>query len=633
MQFLLLCYSYCYSHCFAIGLAPLCQSFGTSHLSLCLHLESWLSKFSGLTATKPRGNWTDPLGHNIHLWLNMCHFHYRKFDTCGHYSIEVGHVCNEVLWRAGLRGVLQVCVPRILERSLEWSGRNDQEPPKPALFRGYDGFCDMCVVEFKLPCSVLQRSYSDRELDYSQPWNTFYPDDLAPCLYFGGLFGKIPELLGLSDQFEAAGTKQGPLIIFPKSLERFTWSQLRKALPFTFPGEIESDCTLDFNDTMERLKIHLGITEHDKDQIIHAIYHGHHPRAVYNRLFKSRGMPLGHFSASIANSCQQAMSLIREQEAAALKESLKQPAEYSDDSALTTLTNTPVLSDLELAAPQTPSRDTEGSDTPKNSSLTPRRPRTRAALQAARLAEQATAVKRTLATIAPSDNVRESPEIHTHGSASVIQRLATGSSPYQMGNIKVEEAQAHAGLDGGRDSPSSAHVAEHKQRSTAEGMNRSRRMAIAEQRVDEWRLGPLALGSKVSNTQTSALGKFGQELGFLKPDPQQQPADSPQKPGSKTSAAVPYYQPGRVFKWKALESPAHAQTQKVSGSAGSQERRARGQQGCSPLQMLGIDPAQFSRQPPPQQRPARAPRPPARHEEAVFISVDSDDDVKIEKRS
>lgn len=82
----------------------------------------------------------------------MCHFLYKKFDSCGDYGIEVTHVCDEALWRAGLRGVLQICVPRILERSLEWSGRDDHEPPKPALFRGYDGFCEMCVTKFRVCC-------------------------------------------------------------------------------------------------------------------------------------------------------------------------------------------------------------------------------------------------------------------------------------------------------------------------------------------------------------------------------------------------------------------------------------------------------------------------------------------------
>lgn len=121
-----------------------CQSFVTGYLGASLHLESWPSPFSDLTATQ-----ANVVTRSTH-WLKMCHFHYRKFDACGHHSIEVGHVCDEALWRAGLRGVLQVCVPRILERSLEWSGRDDHEPPKPALFRGYDGFCEQCVVEFKV---------------------------------------------------------------------------------------------------------------------------------------------------------------------------------------------------------------------------------------------------------------------------------------------------------------------------------------------------------------------------------------------------------------------------------------------------------------------------------------------------
>lgn len=80
----------------------------------------------------------------------MCHFEYKKFDSCGDYGIEICQVCDEALWRGGLRGALQICVPRILERSLEWSGLDDREPPKPALFRGYDGFCEMCVTKFKV---------------------------------------------------------------------------------------------------------------------------------------------------------------------------------------------------------------------------------------------------------------------------------------------------------------------------------------------------------------------------------------------------------------------------------------------------------------------------------------------------
>lgn len=87
--------------------------------------------------------------------------------------------------------------------------------------------------------------------------------------------------MGLSDQFEAAQMRQGPHLIFHKSLERGTWAQLRRALPFTFQGEFQTDCTLDLDGTMKRLNIDLGITEYDKDLVVHAIQHGPHPRVVY----------------------------------------------------------------------------------------------------------------------------------------------------------------------------------------------------------------------------------------------------------------------------------------------------------------------------------------------------------------
>lgn len=80
----------------------------------------------------------------------MCHFDYRKFDSCGDYGIEISRICDDALWRAGIEGELRICVPRILERSLEWSGLDHHEPPKPALFRGYDGYCEMCAARFKV---------------------------------------------------------------------------------------------------------------------------------------------------------------------------------------------------------------------------------------------------------------------------------------------------------------------------------------------------------------------------------------------------------------------------------------------------------------------------------------------------
>lgn len=335
-------------------------------------------------------------------------------------------------------------------------------------------------------------------------------------------------------------------------------------------------------------------------------------------------MPLGHFNASIVNSCQQAASLMWEQEAVVLKNSLEQPAEYSDDSALTTLTNTPVLSDLELSAPKTPPQEIEASEPPKDDgpSSTPRRPRTRAA----RLTEQAAVVKCALATSSPSQDIKTCLKISSNGSALAIQELARETSPYQLGKIKVEPAQGNSGLDGGIDSIPSAHGAEHEQRSTVESMDRPRRLAIAQQRADEWHLSPLDQGFKGSNTKTSALDEFGQELGFLKPNLQKQPKSSPQK-----SATVPYYQPGRVFKWKVLEIPGHRRTHEIPGLSGSQGRTAGDQQGGLPPQILGADQSQTALQPPAQTAPTRAPSSPARNEETVFISVDPDGDVKMEE--
>lgn len=136
-------------------------------------------------------------------------------------------------------------------------------------------------IASQLPCSILQRSYSDHELDYSQTWNSFNAEDLGPYLSFGGLFAQIPTLLGLVDQFEAAQMKQGPHIIFHRSLEQGTWSQLRKRVPFNYQGAFQSDFSLDFDETMKRLNINAGITEYDRDLVVYAMQHGPHPRVVY----------------------------------------------------------------------------------------------------------------------------------------------------------------------------------------------------------------------------------------------------------------------------------------------------------------------------------------------------------------
>lgn len=338
-------------------------------------------------------------------------------------------------------------------------------------------------------------------------------------------------------------------------------------------------------------------------------------------------MPLGHFNASIVNSCQQSAPLIPEQEAVILKGSLGKPVEYSDDSALTTLTNTPVLSDVELFAPKTPSRETEGSDTPKDdgSRSTPRRPVTLAPRQAA-------SVKPALTTISPSQDTKISLKLSTNGGASAIRKLARETSPFQPGKIKVEAAQVNAGLDGGIDPNLFAHGVEYEQQSTAESVNRPRRrMAIAQQRVDEWRLRPLDQGFEGSNTKTSALNKVGRTPGFLKPIPPQPLESPPRKSGNGTPAAVPYYQPGRVFNWKVLGSAGHRPTQEIPGPSGSQEWTALGQQSGLPSHIIGAEQCQTALQYPAQPPSTRTPSSPARNEDAVFISIDPDGVVKMEE--
>lgn len=192
-------------------------------------------------------------------------------------------------------------------------------------------------------------------------------------------------------------------------------------------------------------------------------------------------MPLGHFSISIVNSCQQALSQMRAQRATAVRKSFQQYTEYSDDSSLTTLTKTPELSDRELSVPKSPSRGSELSDTPKydGSTSTPRKSRKRRDLQATGAGGQSAAIKCTLTTISPSENSQVTPDLSTTSDASIIQRLATGYSPYQLkqDEVSVGSAQGRAVLEVGRHPKVSAHAVESEERSTAEKVERPRRVS------------------------------------------------------------------------------------------------------------------------------------------------------------
>lgn len=344
-------------------------------------------------------------------------------------------------------------------------------------------------------------------------------------------------------------------------------------------------------------------------------------------------MPLGHFSIGIINSCQQTVSKIQAQKTTAAG-SVQQYTEYSDDSTLTTLTNTPVLSDLDIPAPKTPSQGSELSDALRydGSTSTPRS-RKRHVLQTTRMQNQATALKLALSAASPSRNTKTLPGLSTEADTSIIQRLATRHSPCQTkpDEMAVVPAQGCSILEGG-DSNIPAHVAETEQQGTAERLKRPRRMAIAEQEFDELRLRPLAQGFESSNTTKSSFSNLGQgpesEQNFEK---LQHLKDPTQDSGNGTPATVPYYKAERVFKWKILERPGYVQTPKASRAAtGSQERKARGRQDCQRPSVTGALQAQTARQSPALQHTSTAQGRPAQHQEAVLIPDDSDGDVDME---
>lgn len=349
-------------------------------------------------------------------------------------------------------------------------------------------------------------------------------------------------------------------------------------------------------------------------------------------------MPLGHFSIVIVNSCQQTVSKIQAENATAARKSLQQYTEYSDDSSLTTLTSTPVLSDMEIPAPKTPPQGSELSDNLRydGSTSTPRKSKKLQALQTTRMKNQATALKLALSAASPSQNTKTLPELSNKADASITQRLATGHSPCQMKQDEVALAPAQEGsvLEGEGDPKVPAHVAENEQRSTAERLKRPRRMAIAEEEFEQLRLRPLAQGSESSNTMKPVLSNLDQglkseqnfeKLQHLK-DPTQESGDGPPAP-------VPYYKAERVFKWKILERPGYEHAPKASRAAatGSQERKARGRQDCQRQPVTGADQSQTARQSPAIQHTSTFQGPPAQHQEAVLIPDDSDGDVEKEE--
>lgn len=80
----------------------------------------------------------------------MCHFDYCKFSFCGHSTIECHQFCDKAIWNAGRTGTLKLCMPDILERSPDWFGPDEDEPPKSFSFTGLTGSCPVCIDEFKV---------------------------------------------------------------------------------------------------------------------------------------------------------------------------------------------------------------------------------------------------------------------------------------------------------------------------------------------------------------------------------------------------------------------------------------------------------------------------------------------------
>lgn len=176
----------------------------------------------------------------------------------------------------------------------------DDEPPQVVTFIGYEGFCALCVDKYQvchsyqkiaclnahssvsqLPATIPTRSYSDRELNYWNQSSAFDPHSLAPYILTPGFWARIPDLLGIVDQFEGSRMEQGPYIMFPKLLGQLTWSELRNSMPFTSNGVVEDECHLDLEEILERLDVSRGISNWDKECILKAMQAGINLRALY----------------------------------------------------------------------------------------------------------------------------------------------------------------------------------------------------------------------------------------------------------------------------------------------------------------------------------------------------------------
>lgn len=322
------------------------------------------------------------------------------------------------------------------------------------------------------------------------------------------------------------------------------------------------------------------------------------------------------------------MSQIQAQRVEAARKSIQQYAEYSDDSSLTTLSNTPVLSDRELPTMKSPSQGSELSATLKydGSTSNPRKSRKRQAFRTIRKKTLSTDVEFGLSAASPSGYTKAASDLSAKGGASIIHGLAIGGSSYNLKHDEIGSTQTQgcSSQDGRRGLSVSVLAAEKEQRSPAEKVDRPRRMAITEQEFDQRRFEPLNKGSESSNITKSVLNSLDQYS-----ERHQHLKDPTQESGN--GMPVPYYKADRAFKWRVLERPGYEQTPKASRVAGSQERKPRGRQDCQRPPVTGASEAETAKQPPVAQRPNRVQGQSSQTREAVLILDDSDGDVKMEE--
>lgn len=384
-------------------------------------------------------------------------------------------------------------------------------------------------------------------------------------------------------------------------------------------------------------------------------------------LFKSRGMPFGHFTTVIVNRCRPAVPHVQVQLARAVRKSAQQCSEDSDDSTLTTLTKTPSLSDAEQAELKSPSQTSELPEGTRydGSTLSHHRPEDHQMLHVAPEGQQASAIKLGSSAIPPSRGIKAPRDMSTKADALIVQGLTMGDSSYQLSEKEIEVAPAHgcALANGGKTPKISAYEAQHEKRSTVE---RPRRMAIAEQEVDE-RTRRLRLLDQASNnpfrpafnnaatsaspaltgqsraTRAAEMRKSG-NIGQEPQHEQEQQREGPgQGFGDGSPSQTPYHKATQTFRWKALETPGYKRTRRATKAGGTGGQQARNRQDHQQLPMRDAQQPQSAQQPQMAQQPQTAQQLPAKrlssraqqqfpsNNEAVLIQDDSDEDLAVQE--